>query len=86
MYCPKCHSGTEVKDSRRKTFLVWRRRSCNHCGHAFTTTEREPISADKHIAIERHLKNIEREVLNLRELMKLEFKTKPEQKEEITNV
>ncbi len=45
--CPKCHSGTWVKDSRpvRKTNSVIRRRRCETCMHRFTTYERISVKA-----------------------------------------
>ena len=43
MFCPLCHGGTKVLDSREGRGSVGetrRRRACNGCGHRFTTKER----------------------------------------------
>lgn len=39
--CPKCGAaaGSDVKDSRGCETWIRRRRSCNACGHRFTTRE-----------------------------------------------
>jgi len=39
MYCEKCHSKTEVTDSRTSDLRVRRTRKCTACGHKQLTTE-----------------------------------------------
>lgn len=39
MDCPVCNGRSEVIDSRKRTYGVWRRRKCLECGSRFTTQE-----------------------------------------------
>ena len=41
IHCPRCTSGTYVKDSRPQENYVYRRRVCKSCGHRLTTRETE---------------------------------------------
>ena len=40
MECPRCHSDTQVIDSRAADGAIRRRRACKQCEHRFTTYER----------------------------------------------
>ena len=42
MKCPSCNvdTGSDVKDSRRNSEGIWRRRICKGCGSTFSTLEK----------------------------------------------
>lgn len=49
MFCINCfHTNTSVSNSRphKKQPVVWRRRTCAHCGITFTTLERPSLAAN----------------------------------------
>ncbi|WP_445260581.1 NrdR family transcriptional regulator [Picosynechococcus sp. PCC 11901] len=49
MYCPKCHGGTRVPDSRTTAQGQTRRRKCLVCGYCFTTYERPKSLLDEKV-------------------------------------
>lgn len=54
MICINClHTSTRVSNSRphKKKPSTWRRRTCTHCGSAFTTYERPSLADNKPVSL-----------------------------------